>query len=795
MLVTTGHAYDTQDYDMFEGVPSSAIPVVGMRRGKNLKDYPPLRTPNVAFRNRGNRTFEEIGARWGFASARVSHGMCLADLDNDGDLDVVVNCLWEPALVYRNESSAPRVAIRLKGKSPNTKGIGASIKVLGGAVPVQTQQIICGGRYLSSDDPMRVFAAGSLTNHLTIEVTWRGGGRSIITNVPPNYEYEVDEAGAQAIPALAVGRPEPALNAAPLFQEISERLGHQHKETPFNDLERQPLLPKRLSQLGPGIAWFDLDGDGHDDLVIGNGKGAALAVYRNEGRGILRPWTAEAWNVPAPDDLAGLIGWTPGEGRRALLVGIANYESPDKTPSQVLRYDLPKEGAAAPALNPAALRLPQCSIGPLCAADINGDGRLEVFVGGRVVPGRYPESAASYLYQNHGGKLELDAANSKAFERAGLVSGAVFSDLDGDGLPELLLACEWGPVRVFKNQAGKFREITDDLGLARYLGWWNSLAAGDVDGDGRMDIIAGNWGLNSSYYQPSPEKPISTYYGDFDGNSSIDLIEACLDPATGRTVPRRDMMLMQTGLPTLRAQFPTHAAYSLADARALLGSHEAQAQTVRANTLASMVFLNRGTRFEAVALPDEAQWAPVFGINVADLDGDGIEDLFLSQNFFAMRLEEPRLDSGRGLLLRGRGNGTFTAASGRQSGIAIYGEQRGSALADFDEDGRVDLVVSQNNGATRLFRNAGAKPGLRIRLAGGADNPDGIGAVIRLKYGEQFGPAREIHAGGGYWSQDSAVQVMAAPQPPTQLWVRWPGGRVTTSDIPAGAREVRKAKG
>jgi hypothetical protein len=189
-------------------------------------------------------------------------------------------------------------------------------------------------------------------------------------------------------------------------------------------------------------------------------------------------------------------------------------------------------------------------------------------------------------------------------------------------------------------------------------------------------------------------------------------------------------------------------------------------------------------------LPAEAQFAPVFGLSVADFDGDGQEDVFLGQNFMAMRLEEPRLDAGRGLWLRGDGAGRFAPVPGQASGVAIYGDQRGSALGDFDGDGRVDLVVAQNSAATRLFRNETGRPGLRVRLHGPPGNPLGIGAVVRLQFDARSGPAREIHGGSGYWSQDSVVPVLALPSAPTALWVRWPGGRVTTSPIPAGAREV-----
>jgi len=221
-----------------------------------------------------------------------------------------------------------------------------------------------------------------------------------------------------------------------------------------------------------------------------------------------------------------------------------------------------------------------------------------------------------------------------------------------------------------------------------------------------------------------------------------------------------------------------------------MGQALEQVPSLQANTLASTLFLNRGLRFEAVPLPPTAQWAPAFGISIADFDGDGQEDAFLSQNCFAMRAEEPRLDSGRGLLLRGRGNGSLEPVPGQLSGLAIYGEQRGCAAADFDGDGRVDLAVSQRGGATQLYGNRGGQAGLRVRLRGRGANPDGIGAQLRLLFEGRAGPVREVHGGGGYWSQDSVVQVLATPTEPSAIWVRWPGGKTLTQAVPPGTREI-----
>ena len=779
VLASTGHMFDTQDLDAQDRIRARGPYRPEQVPGKLLM-LPPLAEAKLAFRNRGDLTFEECGRAWGFCQVGVSHGMALADLDNDGDLDLVVNNLNGALGVYRNNTSAPRVAVRLRGVPPNTRGIGARIRVTGGPVP-QSQEMMCGGRYLSCDDTLRVFAAGSLTNRLRIEVAWRSGKRSVVPDAKPNCLYEIAEAGATEGAA-----PPPAEPVAPVFEDVSERLGHRHQEEPFDDFARQPLLPKRLSQLGPGVCWWDVDGDGWEDLIIGSGKGGQLAWYQNDGHGGFKRSSQAPWTGSVSRDQTAIVGWGAG----TVLVGSANYEDGQVSGAAVEAYGVGQGQAVG------MVEAWDGSAGPMAVADYDGDGELDLFVGGRVKAGRYPEAASSRLYHGRGGRLVLDEANSERLREVGLVSGAVWSDLDGDGWPELILACEWGPLRVFHNDHGRLvaKDFPVSLPsggtttLSQLTGWWNGVTTGDLDGDGRMDIIASNWGRNTKY-RASKESPRLIYYGDFSQHDAVDGVEACHDEL-GRDVPDRDLDSLAAGLAFIRGRFSSYAAYSQATIPEVLGDALKAAHKLEAITLDSMVFLNRTNGFVAVPLPREAQFAPAFAVCVGDFDGDGLEDVFLSQNFYATEPKTPRCDAGRGLWLRGDGHGGLQPVPGQESGIKIYGEQRGAALCDYDHDGRVDLVVTQNGNQTRLFHNVGAKPGLRVRLLGPQGNPHGLGAVIRLDYGGRLGPAREVHGGSGYWSQDGAVQVLGMAQAPVGIWVRWPGGKTIVAKVPASAREI-----
>lgn len=771
ILVGTGHVFDVMDGDTQYRLRRTLSRIDWRRM---LFEYPRLKLPNMAFRNRGDLTFEDVSKTWQFdLGDDISHGMALADLDSDGDLDVVINRLGDPAAVLRNDATAPRVAVRLRGTAPNTAGIGSRVRVLGGAVPRQDGEVIAGGLYLSSSDATLTFATGT-ASHVRIEVDWRDGRRGVIDSAVPNREYEIAESGS-----THAARPTPHALPKPFFEDISSQLGgHTHIEPSFDDYRRQPLLPNSFSQLGPGVAWHDLDGDGKEDLIVGAGRTGRIAFFHNTGT---RLQASPVRAPPAAGDLTTILGWSD-----RVIAGVAAYEASStgearSTPS-VVAYSS-RTGAMTPLIGGDT-----ASVGPLALADYDGDGDLDLFVGARIYPAGYPLSPSSRLYHNDGGRLVLDSTNSRLLDKLGMVSAALFSDIDGDGDPDLGLAVEWGTIRWFRNQAGRF-VATELAGVSNRYSRWNGLATGDLDGDGRLDIVATSWGRNTDY-GATPARPLLLYVGFFTGQGRPDILLAQDDPRLGAVAPLTTFDRLTEAFPGVTNRLGSFRAYADASIDQVLGSAAPTATKLGATTMEHVVFFNRGERFEPRPLPAEAQWAPAFYAGVTDFTGDGNEDLFLSQNLFATEIPTPRYDAGRGLLLLGDGTGGLEPMPGQSSGLLVYGEQRGAAYADFDADGRLDLAVSQNGAPTRLFRNAAATPGLRVRVVGPAGNPTGIGTQMRLRYGERAGPVREVQAGSGYWSQNGAIQVLGRAGTPTALWVRWPGGREQTIPLGPGQRDL-----
>ena len=779
LLMTTGSNHELQDFDAHLSKGRNAAARTPAERLENLRQTPRRETPSMAFRNRRDLSFEDASRTWGFDTRGVAHGMAFGDLDNDGDLDVVINTMNAPARVLRNEAAAPRVAVRLKAAGANTRGVSAKVEITGGPV-TQSQEMIAGGRYLSSDDPMRVFAAGSAKS-LAIQVSWRSGRTTRIEGVLPNHMYEIHEDATVPAPPRTTNAP-----IAGWFEDQSASLNHRHVDRAFDDFERDPLMPHKLSKLGPGLSIADFDGDGREDLAVGGGTDGRTLVYRNRGSGTWAEWDASALPKNNRRDDTSLLAVPRTNGGMQLLIGESAWEEPTTNAAAFRVYAFPAQKPGQPPLAPA----PMASgfTGPMGAADVDGDGVLDVFIGARAIPGNFPEPATSLLLRQTNGLFAL----AQSFPNLGFVSGATFADLDGDGDPDLLLACHWGSPRFLRNDRGRLIDVTRELGLAELTGLWNGVAVGDFDGDGRLDFIASNWGSNWRTDQSiGSQEPVYLFHGDFSGSGSPSTLLASLDPELGAIAPWRERRVVSRVIPTLPDRFPTYKAYATSSVATVLGPLFASAKSLVASEFRSTLFLNRTNHFAARPLPVEAQFAPAFGIAVADFDGNGTEDVFLAQNFFGVDRETARQDAGTGLLLFGDGTGGFKSMGPLHSGIWIPGEQRAVATGDFDDDGRPDLVVTQNSESTRMYRNRRANPGLRITVRDSDHNPTGIGTTLRLKSKAGWGPARAIHAGNGYWTQSSPTQILSGSNPATAIEIHWPGGKRQEFEIPEGVKSLR----
>lgn len=714
--------------------------------------FPAQNTPNVAFRNLGELKFAESASEWGFDTKGVSHGMACGDLDGDGDLDVVVNNLRAAAGVYRNNAAKPRIAVRLAGPPGNTAGIGARIEVEH-AGQTQSQEMIGSGRYLSSDDYLRVFAMSGGNGKL--KVIWPNLKETVVGQVEPNRVYWIRYEPTPAEP-VASG------TTAPIFKQLNFPAAKQHIETVGNETQNQPLMPWTLGQDGPGVAWGDLDGDGWEDLVVANGRGASTALYRNIAGKDFSLW---AQKKPFPKSARDALSVLVADGQ--LVQSFSNYDD-GLAFGDMVAFSQPDGTTLQKIVAKAA------SAGHLAMADVDGDGDLDLFIGARSLPGNYPQPADSWIYINEDGVWKESPAWSAALRDIGLISGAVFSNIDAHPLPDLLLACDWGTPKILANTGTGFVDRTNQYGLAEFTGFWRGIDTGDFNGDGRMDFVAANRGLNSGY-KASVQNPFVAFHGDLDEDGRREIVETMREK--GKLLPRRNLSTLNSAMPWLTEHLRSYDHYAQMTVETLSqAARLPSADRAGITTLQSMVFLRADGGFEARPLSAEAQFTAAFCPVVADFNNDGAEDIVLSQNVFGVHREESRQDAGFGLLLLGQGDGTFETTSIGESGLAVFGEGRGAATADFNHDGRADLVICQNGGKPKLFLNQSKRRGLRVRLQGGEGNREGVGAQIRLELNGKRGPSRTVRLGSGFLSQNSATQVLGAAEKATALFVAWPSG-------------------
>ncbi len=679
VFFTNGFTRDYNDSDFAEKLKAQ-----GITGADAWMQAPELREKNLAFRNEGGLKFTNVSAAWGVDEQGISFGAAQGDLDGDGDLDLVVNNFGEGVSVLRNGGTKGKgLTLQLRGQRSNRDGFGARVEVRT-ASGMQMRYFNPGGGFMSADEPALHFGLGAESVAESVTVHWPSGLVQRLEKLAAGRRYVITEGGA---PEAAVKAEPPMFTPSPLLAEAV------HKEANYDDFARQPLLPNRLSRLGPCMAMADVDGDGLADVFLGGAAGQAGQLWRRTANGFAKVSTTAFDRAADCEDTDCAFFDADGDGDQDLFVVSGGVESDEGSPFQRDHLYL-NDGRG----NFTDGELPNLrdSGGAVAVADFDKDGDQDVFVGGRVVPGAWPRPGASRFLRNEGGGKFVEVPMPQ-FERIGMVTDALAADADGDGLADLLLAIEYGPLRLLRNAGGwNFTEATEAAGLAQLSGWWLSLAAADVDGDGDLDFAAGNLGLNTKYH-PSAEKPQLCFFGDFDGSGEPQIVEAKTSGAG--LLPVRGRSCSSQAMPFLRSKFTTYHAFALASLQDIYTPEKLDASLRLEATVAAsgLLFNNRG-KFVFREMPRMAQTSPARSAVFFDADQDGKPDLFLAQNFFSPQRETGRMDGGLGLLMIGDGTGGFTPLRADRSGIVIPQDMAAALAADVNGDHRADLVVAINAG-------------------------------------------------------------------------------------------------
>ena len=721
LLVTNGFPRDVTDRDFTNYYSGVNNLLTNTMRLELTQKMPQVKVSNYAFRNKGDAgfgppTFENVTDRWGMSEPSFSNGAAYADFDGDGDLDYVVSNIDDEAFVYRNNLSDKKpekshyLRIRFAGNGANPMGLGAIVEyeLPGGRKELYEHTPYRG--FLSSVEPVAHLGLGEFTTIKNLKVTWPGGRVQILPSVSADQTITVNATNARpATPASAV-------NPQLLLQDITDSLGltYRHEETDFIDFNQQKTLLHKFSEYGPALAVGDVNGDKRVDLIVGGSSNYATEVLLQQptGRFVMKPLPAKL-----SEDAGLLLFDADADGDLDLYAASGSTEFRPDQLSDALKHRLyVNDGAGNFTLAPNAL--PNIHVSGSCvkAADFDRDGDLDLFVGGRVEPNKYPMPVASYLLRNETVKrgspgmpdhrfTDVTAQLAPTLTKGGLTCDALWTDFDSDGDADLMLASEWAPLTMLRNDKGQLSPL-DNSGLSDKSGFWNSLTPGDFDNDGDTDYIAGNLGQNS-LLRASPDRPVRMYAGDFDNNGFYDAFTSVYFKNPKGQYDEYpyfgwdDMVRQMIGI---KKRYVKYAAFGQVTMNEILTDEERnQALKLSATFCMSSYIENKGNgRFDVRPLPMAAQTAPVFGTLAQDVDGDGNLDVVLVGNDHGSDLVGGRMDAFDGLVLKGDGKGGFTSLPMQKSGFYVPGNAK--ALVNWpDAQGRCRLAVSENRGPLRVF--------------------------------------------------------------------------------------------
>ena len=665
---------------------------------------PSVKVPNYAFHNNKDLTFTNLSSEWGLSTPSFSNGAVYVDLDNDGDLDLVVNNVNMPPFIYRNETNGKPGAnflnLTLKGSGKNTAAIGAEVTLYTGT-DLKYQELMPMRGFESTVDTRLNFGLGSTPTVDSAVVNWPDGRFTVLQNVNANQFLKLDQKDA-------VNRSSPVQEKKPIqiFQKTEKIAGldFKHTENDFNDFERDRLLFQMVSNEGPHIAIGDVNGDKLDDIFICGAKDSPGALYIQDKNGHFRNTNEELFEADKiSEDTDCAFFDADGDGDLDLYVASGGNEFPSSSSALADRLYL-NDGKGhftkSTQILPAGKYESTSCVKP---SDFDKDGDLDLFVGIRLQPFEYGLPGNGYLLQNdgHGNFSDVTAKIALGLIGIGMITDMAWADVDNDGDLDMVIVGDWMPVKIFINENGIFKDESDRFGLSRTEGWWHSIIAKDLNGDGKVDFVLGNQGLNS-FFKASETKPVTMYVNDFDLNGSVEQIICAYNRDKSYPVAMKDDLVKQ--IPSLAEKFKKFDDYKDATIENMFPSDVLERSIkLKAYTMQSCVMMNTGQgSFHLIPLPVEAQFSPVYAIIADDFDHDGLCEIILGGNQHRAKPETGTNDASYGLFLKGNKDGTWTSVSSIKSGIFTKGEIR--CLKNINMHGNRYIVVARNNDYLQFYK-------------------------------------------------------------------------------------------